>query len=639
MTLNIQFVNMPFAALRLPSLALAQLRSVTEAGFGDRVRVGIRYFNHDFGRRFGLDLYNFVADSNPGHVSGFGEWFFRQAAFPDLADNTRTYIGRYAQHFGRERLAEFERVLLPLRNGLESFLDGLIEENRLDEADLLGLTSMFFQNLPSIALARRLKRRNPKQIIVLGGANCEGTMGVELAANVPVVDFVFSGHALISFPVFVEKVLAGDEDGLHRIDGVFSRRNCRSAASLATLPPAAGGGVDWASLRAGCLLEGVREAAEEHDIDAAVPIDYAEFFDSLDRCFPGGGLCPEVMFETSRGCWWGQRAHCTFCGLNGASMAYRAMKPERARAVIADLVERYSSRADRFSAVDNILAREHVEGIFGDFRPPPNVTFFYEVRADLDAARLRTLAEAGVREVQPGIESLATSTLKLMRKGTTAFINIAFLKHCAAFAIKPVWNLLVGFPGETAEVYAAYKSLLPKLFHLPPPSGAFPVRFDRFSPYFRESRNYGLRLEPLDYYGLCYPFPENAIRNMAYYFQDMNFDAGYARDVALWLNELRALTDQWRRRSGTADGLLPPRLALRHGEGGSVVEDTRLGYLLELPVGAAEVAALRAAIEPVEETGLREAHGEAVGRLLQKGLLFQERGRVMSLVLGGEGEK
>ena len=34
--------------------------------------------------------------------------------------------------------------------------------------------------------------------------------------------------------------------------------------------------------------------------------------------------------------------------------------------------------------------------------------------------------DAMVLEVQPGIESLSTSTLKLMRKGTTAFQNIRF---------------------------------------------------------------------------------------------------------------------------------------------------------------------------------------------------------------------
>jgi hypothetical protein len=50
-----------------------------------------------------------------------------------------------------------------------------------------------------------------------------------------------------------------------------------------------------------------------------------------------------------------------------------------------------------------------------------------KIPADLNREQLRSLVQARVVEVQPGIESLATSTLKLMRKGTTAFNNIRFL--------------------------------------------------------------------------------------------------------------------------------------------------------------------------------------------------------------------
>ncbi len=41
-----------------------------------------------------------------------------------------------------------------------------------------------------------------------------------------------------------------------------------------------------------------------------------------------------VPYETSRGCWWGQKKHCTFCGLNPLGMNYRAKSPERAVEII-----------------------------------------------------------------------------------------------------------------------------------------------------------------------------------------------------------------------------------------------------------------------------------------------------------------
>ena len=114
-------------------------------------------------------------------------------------------------------------------------------------------------------------------------------------------------------------------------------------------------------------------------------------------------------------------------------------------------------------------------------------------------------SKTGFKIIQPGIESLATSTLKLMKKGTTAFRNVCLLKFCAIYDIEPSWNLLIGFPGEGEDVYRKYLDDLPLLVHLPPPTDVYPVRFDRYSPYFMKSNEYGLDLRPLDYYSLIYP--------------------------------------------------------------------------------------------------------------------------------------
>ena len=54
----------------------------------------------------------------------------------------------------------------------------------------------------------------------------------------------------------------------------------------------------------------------------------------------------ERFFETSRGCWWGERMHCTFCGLNGATMSYRSKSPRRA--VDELMTRRRAIRAARF---------------------------------------------------------------------------------------------------------------------------------------------------------------------------------------------------------------------------------------------------------------------------------------------------
>ncbi len=37
-----------------------------------------------------------------------------------------------------------------------------------------------------------------------------------------------------------------------------------------------------------------------------------------------------MPYKTSRGCWWGQKHHCTFCGINGGGMGFRDKSPDLA---------------------------------------------------------------------------------------------------------------------------------------------------------------------------------------------------------------------------------------------------------------------------------------------------------------------
>lgn len=628
MTLRIHLVNMPFATLYLPSIALTQLKAAAEREFGSRVSVRINYLNHEFARRLGAKMYDAIAQGAAGHTSGFGEWLFRGVAFPDQPDNTAAYLARYKYQLDRGGLQFRESELRAFRAGLPELLDEMIQRYRIHEADLVGMTSMFFQNLPSIALANRLRGISPRQLIVLGGANCEAPMGIELVNNVPIIDYVFSGMSLISFPKFIGHVLEGRPEQCDRIDGVFSRRNSKSAASIVSDPAQ----VEWGTFKPERLLEGVAAIGTEQDINQLSDLDYDSFLHSLAHLLPEQVGQARIPFETSRGCWWGERAHCTFCGLNGGTMAYRSMHPDRAVALLNGLFARYAEHANEFESVDNILPREYFESVFPRLSVPDKVSMFYEVKADLLEEQVRVLAQAHVYRIQPGIEALATSTLKLMRKGTTAFHGLRLLSNCKKHGVTPVWNLLVGFPGETIDIFENYVQLLPSLFHLQPPIGVFQVRFDRFSPYFFREREYGLQLVPYDYYALCYPFPAVALRNMAYYFQDMNHEARYAADLATALPEMRRLTTSWQRL--WYSGRQPPALGLTSRSDGVYLEDTRPTSPRQTLLTGAELDLLGKLSTPTREDELPDHERALLAGLHRDQIVFQERGRYLSLVTG-----
>jgi ribosomal peptide maturation radical SAM protein 1 len=631
--MKVQLINMPFSALYIPSLALTQLKSTLAKSLGDRVSVEIHYLNHQFGVYLGTEIYEFIAENLSAHVTGFGDWFFRQAAFPALPDNSAEYFSRYAPQFGPQALTRYEQLLKGKREKLIPFFDDLIDQHRLDQADLVGFTSMFFQTLASAALARRLKERNPKIVTLMGGANCEARMGIELVQHLEKVDFAFSGPALVNLPQFIEFLLRGEEAKCHRIDGVFSKENCRSVSAV---DPQESKQVKDQDL----LLHGVGLMGRELDINVPVELDYEGFLDSFQSKFAGKNIEPYLLFETSRGCWWGQKSHCTFCGLNGGTMNYRALRSDAAVELMQGLFNRYAGQVNHFSSVDNIVPKNYFAEVFPRLQVPANASLFYEVKADLRNEEMRILAQAHVFDIQPGIESLSSSTLRLMRKGTTAFGNLQFLRGAALYGIKPCWNLLVGFPGEKEDVFQKYLDDIPALTHLPPPSGTFPVRFDRFSPYFDQAREYHLDLHPLDFYRLSYPFDKDVLQNMAYYFADHNYKADYITAVTRFIKPLQDKISEWRARWQGKEGLLPPRLYFKQGANSGLIYDSRSGAMVLHQLSDLEKTVLRALDTPNGLDLLAKslpldpgAIQQGITSLTAKKLLFYERDRWMSLVL------
>ncbi|HKV91966.1 MAG TPA: RiPP maturation radical SAM C-methyltransferase [Candidatus Angelobacter sp.] len=607
---KISLINMPFADLWFPSIALTQIKAILEEKFQDKVSIRVHYMNQEIAQYLGVRLYCYISNSLETNMAALGDWLFREIAFPGQEENMEAYFKRCFPQTDPGTLGK-KQLILRKRKGLGTFLERLIAKYSLTDDDLVGFTSMFCQNVASFAMAKKIKDQNPNIITVIGGANCEAPMGAYLVRNVEQIDYAFSGPALISFPKFVQQCLDGNP-GSSAIQGVFSKR--LSANSLS----------------------GHDSIGEELDINHYVPLNYAPFLDTLARNFSNNEISPVLLFETSRGCWWGQKSHCTFCGLNGGTMAYRAMQPAAAIRQFEDLFK-YSSRCSSFNAVDNILPKSYIAEVLPHINPPENVELFYEVKADLSKSDVEALAKAHVSRVQPGIESLATSTLKLMKKGTIAFQNLALLKNCLIHGVHPEWNLLIGFPGEPETVFEKYVRDLPLLFHLPPPSGTFHVRFDRYSPYFTQAKEYGLDLHPSDFYNFIYPFSEEVLANIAYYFADHNYSAAYIGAVSEWSARVKERVEQWRTSWEAKQGIFP-KLAWRTKGDTAVIYDSRSGKAVQHELSPEGVELLRHLVIPKRHADILKNFGhfdsaKELEILREKGLVFEEDQRYMSLVM------
>jgi hypothetical protein len=151
---------------------------------------------------------------------------------------------------------------------------------------------------------------------------------------------------------------------------------------------------------------------------------------------------------------------------------------------------------------------------------------------------------------------------------------------------------------------------------------------------------YGLDLHPLDYYPLIYPFPQDAIDNLAYYFSDLRIYSEYVQTMSKWITKIREKVDRWIECWQTDHAR--PKLFLRQNGKHSLVHDSRFQEVAEYPLGANNTRALRyLAVKPRDIVDLarefRDVDGfdarQTLGFFRERGLVFEENERYFSLVI------
>ncbi len=202
-------------------------------------------------------------------------------------------------------------------------------------------------------------------------------------------------------------------------------------------------------------------------------------------------------------------------------MKFRSKSPQRFIDEVAELAHRH--RGLVFHSTDNILDHRYVDGVFGELaKVRADYQFFYEVKSNVNREQLRVLWDGGVRWIQPGIESMSTRVLALMKKGCTVLDNVKHLKWAHYFGFRIAWNLLWGFPGEEAEDFEAEYQVLRLLGHLEPPAGCDRVWIERFAPLFMDRVRFpAKRVQWEPSYGFAYP--EYVELSRLAYFYDAEF--------------------------------------------------------------------------------------------------------------------
>ncbi len=501
MNRNICFVTMPDFSFRVPSLSLSLLKAILKrSGISSEIFYGPLIFRE----YCNSELLQIISEENRVIKRYMIEWLFSYPLFPEQEDTMEWYIDFLHRTDLPSRNLEDSKIkemFLDFRSRMLKFLSESAEKILLSNPSIVGCTCLGTQYFPSLAILKTIHNIAPEVITLMGGPFFEPVTAIETHRTFSWIDYIVLGEAddIIS-PLVTSIMEKGrnmtEEEVPEGVIGPVYRNKGYNEKKVKVL---------------------IKESLE----DLPLP-DYTDFFKTLSKLSSTKNLYPALLcFESSRGCFRGEKVKCTFCGENNSRQKYRQKSAAMVLEEFKLLKEHYG--ISFFSSNDSVLSVDYFKTLFPELiKTGSPYELFYQTRPDLTMSQIKILSDAGVNRIQPGIESLDTGVLKLMKKGVESWKNIQLLKGCLYYGIHTAWPYLYGFPGEQDLWYEETVSVVQMIFHLCPPFNIQPVHFCRNSIYFEEEEKYDLKIKPDSIYSHILPLPEETIRNIACYFSDLH---------------------------------------------------------------------------------------------------------------------
>jgi len=484
-----------------------------EQGF----QVEVLYLNVLLASLLGVELSEEI--SNTPRYSLMGDRLFSRSAYglPPLGKSAESSFNEAISTEGREnrqqvfdKTKEFDLTkYLKIEALCFDFMETVIPMVAALNYKIVGCVLGWYQTNCSITVINRIKQISPTSITFIGGLHCEDEMAEGIASLSEATDYVLSGEIESAFMLFLRGYSAGN------------------------LPQ-----------------ERVLVAPPVTDLDQLPLPDYHNFFEQVEP-FLGEDLPQQLLvaYETSRGCWKGQKKRCHFCGLNSNErIGYRHKTVEKVARELKELGDRYPDKI--LYMPDHILPSSYYSKLLPLLDLPQDFSIrVFESPLNCKLKNLIRLRDAKINKLQPGIEGLSTGLLNLMNKGLSAKQNLLFLRNALSSGIRLHWFMLWGVPGDQVIDYEQTLKLMPLIRHLEPPAIFTPVRFERFSSYVQAPKHYQIsNLRPWQAYQMVYP--EHAdVEKLAYYFiGDFPSEAYEQPDIIRAINsELKIWQSSWKK--------------------------------------------------------------------------------------------
>lgn len=322
----------------------------------------------------------------------------------------------------------FDRLVEQIHRSLNEVIDSVLQAtlNR-QEVLLWGFSSKYYQWIPATLVAESLKRLTPQVPVVLGGMGTRRETDTLLRVC-SVFDIGIWGEGEIPLEALCHQ-LRQEHPALESVPNMMFRH--QEVIRPTQAPP-----------------------AEPVDLNALELPDYDDYFVQAK-----GRVAPETVclpVEGSRGCHWNR---CKFCFLN-EGYTHRVKESRRLLEEIHQLQRRHG--IDTFALVDPDLVGGDVDRfralvrLLYDHNRANSSAFSFCV-AEINPGRVeadvvRMMPEAGLTQVQIGLEAFSDRLLRKMNKRTSIARNLHFVTHALRNGLSlPGANVVPGLPDETPE--------------------------------------------------------------------------------------------------------------------------------------------------------------------------------------------
>ena len=537
---KIALLSTPWPLFNRPSIQLGTLKAFLQREL-PQARVDAHHLYLDFAESLGYAVYRTISERN-----WLSEACFAALLYPERITLIERFWKRHSK--GLALRGDFRKICKDLR----AASDRLLASASWSSYRLIGFSICYGQLTSSLYFLQRIKAAAPDTSVVVGGSACAGEMGSSLLRTFPAVDFVVSGEGEQPLLHLVRRLsqphLPADPEP---VPGLLTR-HAAPASALGQMP----------------------------DLDHLPVPDFSDYFERLSAMNPEKRFLPRLPVEMSRGCWWRKTSvdrkprGCAFCNLNVQWKGYRAKSPEKITAEIRSLVETYQVLS--LSFMDNLLPPIRLKDLFQRIAGlGKDLRLFGEIRATTTREDLLAMADAGMVEVQVGIEALSSRLLKKLNKGTTAIQNLEIMKHCEASGLPRLTsNLITHFPGSDGDDVKETLENLP--YALPfRPLKATPFWLGYGSPVWSDPGAHGIRkVRNHTYY--AHLFPEGVLGTLVLMIQ--SYRGGVKEQQRLW-HPVKKAVEVWRKTYGALHRTPASGPVLSYQDGGDflIIRERRDG--------------------------------------------------------------